>query len=564
MNDQHPVLHSSYQWWVPTQFNIAQACLQRWSGNPMEGRRVAIHHEDASGVPAIWSYGQLAETSNRLANGLVKMGIQKGERVAVVMSRRPEAVAACMAVLGTGAVLVPLPPTLGRDGLALRLRDAEVRIIIADAAAAPELADITTHCPSVQQLIGLGFQNDDTLSWRTLQARQTADFQPAPTLAEDPAILLYTAGTTGIPKGVLHAHRVLIGILPAFVASQNWYPRPEDLFWSPLDWSTAAGLLHGLFAVLYFGRPLVVTTGLAEGVDALALLQRYRITNTLLLPNDLGLMQNAAPSETLPDNFSLRAITVVGESVPQPLYTWANNHFGVAPNEMYGLTEAPGIVGHSHEKWPARPGSIGRPIPGHHIALLDTQGRQCRAGSAGQLALRVFDTHGHPDPCLFLSYWHNDALTQARYLNDWFLTGDMASLDEDGYYWFVGRTDDIFRVGSYRVSPIEIEDSLKQHPAVHNAAVVPKPEGARGNSIKAFVVLKPGTGDLDMQPSGSLSQALQTHVRARLASWQAPHEIEFVDRLPLTPDGQIRRHVLRAREQQRSMLAAAQAGPGPG
>lgn len=564
MNDQHPVLYSSYQWLVPTQFNIAQACLQRWSGNPMEGRRVAIHHEDASGAQSSWSYGQLAETSNRLANGLLRMGVQKGERIAVIMSRRPEAVAACMAVLGTGAVLVPLPPQLGRDGLALRLRDAEARIIIADAAAAPELTGITGQCPSVQQLIGLDFQNDDTLSWRTLQARQTSNFQLVQTLADDPAILLYTAGTTGMPKGVLHAHRVLIGILPAFVASQNWYPRGNDLFWSPVDWNTAPGLLHGLLAILYFGRPLVATALPLQGAEALALLQRFRITNTLLLPNDLGLMHEAAAADAHPGDFVLRAISIAGESVPRPLYDWACDHLGVPPNEIYGLTEAPGIVGHSLEKWPARPGSLGRPIPGHKVGLLDSQGRPCRTGSAGQLAVRVHDAHGHPDPCLFLSYWHNDALTQARYLDDWFLTGDMASMDEDGYYWFAGRSDDVFRAGGYRVSPIEIEDCLKQHPAVRNAAVVPKPEGARGNAIKAFVVLDPAADPAAAVPAGDLSQALRAHVRAQLASWQAPGEIEFVDRLPLSPNGQIRRHVLRAREQQRSMLAAAQARPGPG
>lgn len=554
MNDQHPVLYSSYQWLVPSQFNIARVCLHRWSANIMEGRRVAIHHEDAHGGRSDWSYGRLADVSNRLANGLLKMGVSKGERVAVIMQQRPEAVAACLAVLGTGAVLVPLSPQMGADGLALRLRDADVRSLIADASAAPELADITAQCPSVRQLIGLEFQNDDTLAWRTLLARETADFQAVATQAEDPAILLYTAGTTGMPKGVLHAHRVLIGVLPAFVAAQNWYPHPADLFWSPTDWTTAPGLLHGLLAVLYFGRPLVMTERPLQGAEALDLLGRYPITNILAQPADLAMMQEAA-ADGAAGAPSLRAVMVTGELLCATLREWVTAHLGTPPNEVYGLTEAPGIIGHSHEKWPLRPGSLGRPIPGHRIGLLDTNGHACRTGSAGQLALNRLDRHGHPDPGLFLSYWRNDALTQARYLNDWFLTGDMASIDEDGYSWFVGRSDDVFRVGGYRISPIEIEDCLKQHPAVRNAAVVPKPEGTRGYAVKAFVV--PDAN------ADALEQTLQHHVRTRLASWQMPKEIEFVDRLPVTADGQIRRHVLRAREQQRSMLADARAAPRP-
>lgn len=553
MSDQHPVLYSTYQWLVPEHFNIAQVCLQRWATNAAEGRRTAIYHEDQQGIRSEWSYRQLADVSNRLANGLRKMGTQKGDRIAVIMSQRPETVAACLAVLGVGGVLVPLSTQLGTDGLALRLRHAEARSIIADGTAAPELATIMEQCPSVQQLIGLEFQNDHTLSWRTLQAREPVDFQPTATLAQDPAILLYTAGTTGAPKGVLHAHRVLVGVLPAFVAAQNWYPKTGDLFWSPVDWTTASGFLHGLLPVLYFGRSLVTTERPARGADALGLLGRHPITNALLLPGDLALMHEAEQAGAAIENIRLRALCVTGDVLNPAMRDWAAATLGTEPNEIYGLTEAPGILGHSQEKWPTRPGSAGRPIPGHQLALLDSRGQPCSSGSAGQLALNTHDIHGHPDPCLFLSYWGNEALTQARYHEGWFLTGDMASFDEDGYCWFLGRVDDVFRVGDHRVSPLEIEDCLKQHPGVANVAVIPKPEGARGNSIKAFVV----PADDHPTAQAELEQALQNHVCDRLAAWQMPQHIEIVDRLPTTADGQIRRHVLRAREQQRSMLAGA-------
>lgn len=555
MSDQHQVLYSSYQWLVPDQFNIAQACLQRWAANAAEGRRIALLHEDASGQRTEWSYRRLADVSNRLANGLKKMGVQKGDRVALIMAQRPEAVAAALAVLGAGAVLVPLSPQLGSDGLGARLRDAEARCIIADSTAAPELAIIMEQCPGIQQLVALGFENDYTLSWRSLQARESTSFQTVATRADDAAVLLYTAGTTGMPKGVLHAHRVLIGVLPAFVAAQNWFPHSADLFWSPVDWTTAPGFLHGLFSVMYFGRRLVTTELPVRGAEAISLLNRLPVTNVLLLPSDLALMQEAAVGGVPTDKLSLRAICTTGEMLSPTLREWAASCLGVPANEIYGLTEAPGIVGHSYERWPLRAGSMGRPIPGHRVALLNAQGQPCRTGSAGQLALHRFDAHGYPDPGLFLSYWGNEPLTQARYHEDWFLTGDMASVDEDGYFWFLGRVDDVFRAGGHRVSPMEIEDCLKQHPGVLNVAIIPKPQGSQGHTIKAFVVAAPGIDQ------AGLEAALQTHVCERLASWQMPQEIEFIDRLPTTVDGQVRRHVLRAREQQRSMLAKVAAKP---
>ena len=558
MSDQHPVLYSSYQWLVPDQFNIAQVCLQRWSMNVAEGRRTAIHYEDAYGGKSDWSYRRLADVSNRLANGLRKMGVQNGDRVAVIMSSRPETVAAILAVLAVGAVLLPLSPQLGSDALAFRLRDAEARSVIADDAAAPELATVMEQCPSVKQLVGLDFENEYTLSWRSLLARESAEFRPTPTQSSDPAILLYTAGTTGKPKGVLHAQRVLIGVLPAFVASQNWYPHAADLFWSPVDWTTAPGLFHGLLAVLYFGRAVVMTEIPARGPDALQLLRRYPVTHGFLLPSDLAQLCEAARAGLRSQRLALRTLCTGGDILSAQVRDDSQKLFGVIPNELYGLTEAPGLIGHSHERWPTRAGSMGRPMPGHRIGLLDSDGHPCRPGSAGQLALNTHDQHGYPDPCLFLSYWRNEALTQARFKGEWFLTGDMVSMDEDGYCWFLGRADDVFRAGGHRVSPSEIEDCLKQHPAVQNAAVVPKPDGDHGYAIKAFIVPTAHSRSIPQ-----LQVALQQHVCQRLAEWQMPSEIELVDRLPLTADGHIRRHVLRAREQQRSMLVRARAKSRP-
>lgn len=553
MSDQYSELYPTYQWFVPSQFNIAQACAHRWAENPLEGRRIAIFHEKEDGQREVWTYTRLSETANQLANGLIKMGVQPGDRVALVMGQRPEAVASYMAIFSVGAVALPLSSLFGADGLAIRLRDAEARVAIVDATSGPDLIQAQVQCPSLSQVIALAFPHETTISWRTLLARQPTTFKTVATKSSSPALLLYTSGTTGAPKGTLLAHSALIGNLPGFVSSQNWFPKKSDVFWSPADWTWTGGLMDALLPTLYFGHSIVGTLGGFSATRALELMERYQVTNTFLFPTALKLIMQEVPAPHEQYRLSLRAIMAAGESLGQTLFEWCQTALHITPNEMFGQTEMNYLVGNSHEKWPAKPGSIGRPYPGHQVAVLDAAGEACPVGTIGEIALNRYDIHGHPDPILFLGYWRNDAATQAKFIGDWCMTGDLASIDKDGYYWYAGRSDDVFKSSGYRIGPSEIEDCLLQHPSVANAAVVPKPDPTRGALVKAYVVLNSNAQGLDAQ---KLQKELQEHVKSRLSSYQMPREIEFVDSLPLTSTGKIRRHVLRARELQRSSAAA--------
>ncbi len=551
MNDQYSELYPTYQWFVPSQFNIAQACVHRWAESPVEGRRIAIFHEDEDGQREVWTFSRLSETTNRLAHGLIKMGVKPGDRVAMVMGQRPEAVASYMAIFSVGAVALPLSYLFGADGLAIRLRDAEARVAIVDAITGPDLLQAQAQCPLLSQIVALDFQHETVIPWRTLLARQPVEFRPVATTSNSPALLLYTSGTTGAPKGALLAHSALIGNLPGFVASQNWFPKKTDVFWSPADWTWTGGLMDALLPTLYFGHAIVGTLGRFSPTRALEIMERYHVSNTFLFPTALKLMMQEVPKPREHYRLVLRAIMAAGESVGEVVFNWCESALGVTPNEMFGQTEMNYLVGNSCHKWPAKPGSIGRPYPGHQVTVLDPDGEPCPPGTIGEIALNRYDLHGHPDPVLFLGYWHNEAATQGKFIGDWCLSGDLASVDEDGYYWYAGRSDDVFKSSGYRIGPGEIEDCLLAHSAVANAAIVPKPDHTRGTLVKAYVVLSSTAQGRDRQ---DLQKELQEHVRTRLAPYQMPREIEFVDSLPLTSTGKIRRHVLRAREQQRSNL----------
>jgi len=557
MNDQYQGLYHSYHWLVPTQFNIAEACCHRWAASSTDARRIAIYAEDEAGNREVWTYGRLAEAANQFANGLVRMGVGRGDRVAIVLGQRPETVVAHMAVYSIGAIVLPLSTLFGPDALEQRLRDAEARVAVVDEGSSGNVLAALDRCPSLRQIVGIGFTDERVLPWRTLLARQPTTFKPVQTHAEDPAILLYTSGTTGSPKGALLPHRVLIGNLPGFVASQDWFPRRGDVFWSPADWAWTGGLMDALLPTLYFGHPIVGARGRFSPERAFELMERYQVTNTFLFPTALKLMMKSVPEPRQRYRLALRCIMSAGESVGETVFQWCRQALGITPNEMFGQTEMNYLVGNSQARWPARPGSMGRPYPGHRVAVIDESGEPVPVGEIGEIALNRYDIHGHPDPILFLGYWRNEQATQDKFTGDWCRTGDLARVDEDGYLWYAGRADDVFKSSGYRIGPGEIENCLLEHPAVANVAVVPKPDPERGNVVKAYVVLTPEHADGDRQ---ALTEALQAHVRTRLAPYQYPKEIEYIDSLPMTTTGKIQRRVLRQLELGRAG-AAVPAGP---
>ena len=412
----------------------------------------------------------------------------------------------------------------------------------------------------------------------------TPRFTLVETRAEDPAVLIYTSGTTGNPKGALIPHRALIGNLPGFVASQNWFgfdgthnAESDAVFWSPADWAWTGGLMDALLPTLYFGRPIVACRERFSPQAALELMGKCGVTHTFLFPTALKAMMKAFPGKaerTVRQQFRLRlrAIMSAGEAVGDAVFAYCRDQLGIAPNEMFGQTEINYIVGNCNALYPPKPGSMGMAYPGHQVKVIDDLGQECPVGVPGDVALNRVDVHGHPDPIFFLGYWKNEAATQAKFTgalgaDNWCRTGDLALRDADGYLWYQGRSDDVFKSAGYRIGPGEIENCLVKHPAVLNAAVVPKPDPERGALVKAYVVLAPdfiAAPALSMASKPDLAlnhaqlvQSLQDHVKGLLAPYEYPKEIEFVDALPMTTTGKVQRRVLRLQEEARAKEFAA-------
>ncbi|HCN88802.1 MAG TPA: AMP-binding protein [Oxalobacteraceae bacterium] len=546
--DQYDTLYREFRWQVPAAFNIAAVCCSRWAS---DNGRIAIHYEDESGRTSTLTYAALEMEANRLSNILRRLGVAPGARVAIVLPQRPETAIAHIACYQAGAVAMPMSILFGPDALQYRLQDSEAVIAIVDQAGLADLTEIRATCPALKHVLAIDCVAPGVLDWQTEMVSADQHFVPHPTLATDPAILIYTSGTTGAPKGALLPHSAVIGNLTGFVASQNWFPQDGDVFWSPADWAWTGGLMDALLPTLYFGKPILGYRGRFSAETAFRLLEKYGVTNTFLFPTALKMMMKAVPAPREQFTLKLRAIMSAGEAVGDAVFDWGQTALGITINEMFGQTEMNYIVGNSAQKWPAKPGSMGRPYPGHRVAVIDDEGQPAAIGQVGEVAVNRYDVHGDRDPVFFLEYWNNPQATQTKYSGDWCRTGDLASVDADGYLWYQGRADDMFKAAGYRIGPSEIENCLVKHRAVANAAVVPKPDAERGNIIKAFIVLTPGV-KRNRAADDKLIAELQSHVRGKLAPYEYPKEIEFIDELPMTTTGKLQRRVLRLLEQERA------------
>ena len=588
--DHHGLMHQGLRWQVDEHFNIAQVCARRWARS--QPQETAIIEHRAGQSARAYSYGQLQQAADALSVALKAMGVRRGDRVAIVLPQRFETAVAYMALLQMGAVAMPLSVLFGPEALVYRLQDSEAVAAIADGQAMPALQGLRGSCPALRSLIGVDGAGGD-VDWAQALASHSGGrtgVRPARTRADDPAVLIYTSGTTGAPKGALIPHRALIGNLTGFVCSQNWFGfdgvhnhRSEAVFWSPADWAWTGGLMDALLPTLYFGRPIVACAERFGAEMAFELMQQHGVSHTFLFPTALKAMMKACPQPRQQYRLKLQAIMSAGEAVGDAVYAYCRDHLGVVVNEMFGQTEINYIVGNCAMQWaregqgepvparagqavgwPARAGSMGKPYPGHRVAVIDEHGRECPVGVSGDVALHRQDVHGQDDPIFFLGYWKNEPATAAKYTGPWCRTGDLARRDEDGYLWYEGRSDDVFKAAGYRIGPGEIENCLVKHPAVANAAVVPKPDRDRGALVKAYVVLsadyaarRPDAGAPRAAFDAQVTAALQAHVRGLLAPYEYPKEVEFIDQLPMTTTGKVQRRVLRLQEEERARAPSA-------
>ncbi|MEJ6001961.1 acyl-CoA synthetase [Paucibacter soli] len=557
-SDGYAALYQSFRWQVPEEFSIAEVCCARWARETPNAP--AILFESDSGCRAQYSYGQLQRAANRLANALQRLGVQAGDRVAIVLPQRFETAVAQIAVNQLGAVAMPLSMLFGPDALEFRLQDSAAVLAIVESGALAALRQVRARCPALRQLLVVGEgAAADELEWMAALQAEDARFAAVRRKADDAAVLIYTSGTTGPAKGALIPQRALIGNLSGFVASQNWFgfdpAAPERgthaVFWSPADWAWTGGLMDALLPTLYFGRPIVAYQGRFTPERAFELMQQHGVTHSFLFPTALKAMMKAVPAPRQRYALRLQAIMSAGEAVGDAVFGWCEQQLGITVNEMFGQTEINYVVGNCSLLWPARAGSMGRAYPGHRVAVIDEEGKICPPGEPGDVAVHRCDLHGDPDPVFFLGYWKQPEASAAKFTGDpgnsWCRTGDTAIMDEQGYLWYQGRSDDVFKAAGYRIGPSEIENCLVKHAAVANAAVVPKPDAERGALVKAYVVLAPGH-----QGSPALVAALQAHVRGRLAPYEYPKDIEFIEALPMTTTGKVQRRVLRLQEEQRS------------
>ena len=576
-------LHQRFGWEVPEQFNMAQVCSRRWAMAPDASKRVAIHTYTAGAKDHFHTYAELQSQANRLSNALTDLGVRRGDRVAIVMHQCFETAVAYMAVLQMGAVAMPLSMLFGPEALEYRLQDSEAVLALCDVGSLPGLQAARDRCPDLRCVVGVG-PVADTSEYAdenlvTLLESASGSFSAVDTRSDEPAILIYTSGTTGNPKGALIPHRALIGNLTGFVCSQNWFgfdgqsnQDSKAIFWSPADWAWTGGLMDALLPTLYFGRTIVAYGGRFSPQTALELMRDCGVTHTFLFPTALKAMMKAypgTPRRTVQKEFrlQLQALMSAGEAVGDAVFGYCEKQLGVKPNEMFGQTEINYIVGNCNALWPSKPGSMGMGYPGHRVAVIDDDGKECPVGVPGDVALNRLDVHGQPDPIFFLGYWKNEAATQAKFTGrhgegEWCRTGDLAVRDAEGYLWYQGRSDDVFKSAGYRIGPGEIENCLVKHPAVFNAAVVPKPDAERGALVKAYVVIAPdfvaayaGSKSARAQFHSKLTRELQTHVKGQLAPYEYPKEIEFVDALPMTTTGKVQRRILRLQEEARAKAA---------
>ncbi len=536
--DSYEAVRERFRWRIPQRYNIGVDVCDRHAD---AGAGTALIHIAADGAVVEHSFTELKRQSNRLANVLTAAGLQRGDRVGILMPQRPETAIAHIAAHKAGMVSVPLFTLFGEDALAYRLGDCAAAALVTDRDSLPKIEAIRDHLPSLK-LILVADTAKNGGGWRALDLALDAAsdaFTPVDTSADDPAVIIYTSGTTGQPKGALHAHRVLLGHLPGVEFPQEFFPAPGDRFWTPADWAWIGGLLDVLLPSLHHGIPVVAHRfAKFDPEAAFDLIARHRVRNSFLPPTALKLMRQV-PDPLARHALAMRSIGSGGETLGTELLEWGRSVFGLTINEFYGQTECNLVVGNCASILPVRPGSMGKPVPGHEVAIVDANGIPLPASETGAIAVK------RGDPVMFLGYWNNPQATDAKFTGpdkQWMLTGDLGRQDEDGYLHYVGRDDDVITSAGYRIGPGEIEDCLVGHPAVALAAVIGVPDPLRTEAIKACVVLADGVA-----PSDSLKAEIQNHVKRRLAAHEYPRIVEFVDSLPMTTTGKIMRRVLRER-----------------
>ena len=524
-----------FDWNARERLNISHEACGRWAG---QRGRVAMIVEAVDGGVRTLTYHELDRLANRFANALVRLGVRRGDRVAAVLPRTTEAFVTALAVWKAGAVYVPVFAGFGSDAVRYRLEDSAPKVLVTDGphrALVEQSLSIDVPVITVTGARGSGLVRGDYSFWAETE-QSGPSFSTVETAPTEPAALVYTSGTTGPPKGCVLPHAGLISLVP-FV-EHVMALREDDLLWSTADPSWSFGLLSTGMVPMALGHPRLVFEGDFDPARWWEVAERHQVTHLTAAPTAYRLLAASRDRDLAGRDLALRAATSAGEPLnPEPMQ-WFADRLGVPVVDAYGLTEVGFALGNLRSVGhPVKSGSVGFAMPGFDVRLLREDGTEVGVGEAGTIAVR-----GH-EWFLGSGYWGKDEAWAERWEDGWFVTGDAAYRDEDGYHWFVGRADDVIVTSGYNVGPFEVESALLLHPAVAEAAVVGKPDERRGSSVKAFVVLGP-----DASPSDAVRTQLQALVVEKVGRHASPREVEFLDELPRTTSGKLQRAELRRRE----------------
>ncbi|HXN86064.1 MAG TPA: acyl--CoA ligase [Candidatus Binataceae bacterium] len=539
--DSYEATYNNFRWDTPEYFNFGNV-IDEFAADP---NRVALLWEDQEGNRARLTFGDFKEQSNRIANLLKDLELGAGDPVLLVLPRIPLWHAAYIGALKAGAIVIPCTAMLREKDLVYRANHSGAKAIIASVESASLVGELNNQCPALKHYLIAGAARSGWKSLLEEMRRASTKFHVAKTRSLDPAICYYTSGTTKEPKAVLHSHSY---IYSHKFTGLNWLDlKPTDIHWTTSDTGWAKAAYGVIFGPWMNGVTVFMYNGRFEPHKEMELLERYGITTFCAPPTEYRMLVKDDLSKYKVPN--LRHCTAAGEPLnPEVIEVWRRN-FNLTIRDGYGQTETTILAGNMPDT-EVRPGSMGRAFPGHEVHIIDEDLHECKAGDVGQIAVRV---KPEKPPSIMREYWENPEENALVFRGNYYLTGDKAYRDPDGYLWFVGRADDVITSAGYRIGPFEVESALLEHPSVMESAVVASPDADRGHIVKAFVRLKPGvTG------TKALAQELQEHCKRVTAPYKYPREIEFIDDLPKTVSGKIRRVELRKLEEQRKPAQRAQ------
>lgn len=526
-------VYENFRWEIPEYYNVGVDVCDKWAN---EKYRLALIYIDKEGKDHKYTFWELKNLSNQLANVLQAKGIDREDRVGILLPPCPETLLSHIAIYKLGAIAVPLLPLFGPQAVEYRLENSGAKAVITDTENLAKILNIKDRLPNLEMIMVADSKEEENIVdfWESVK-KGSRYFDPVLTKPEDPALIMYTSGTTGPPKGTLHGHQILLGILPGFEFYHNLFPKEGDLMWTPLDWAYIGGSYDALFPTLHHGLPMLAYRARKfDPEEAFFFMAKYGVRNLMAVPTVLRMMMHAVKNPKERYDLQLRSITVGGETLGEELAEWCENSLGVELNEQYGQTECDLVIGFCSEVMKIVQGSIGKTVPGHVVEIINEKGEVVKPGELGVIAVKC------PDPVMFLEYWKNPKATKERFIGDWMRTGDYGTKDENGYFRFTGREDDIIESGGFRIGPGEIEDCLMKHEAVALVGVIGVPDKIRGEIVKAFIVPKEG-----VKADKALEDSIKEHVKTKLEMHAYPREIEFLQEMPRTKSGKILRSELR-------------------